>query len=88
MPILGIPYSGKVTVNPDCTGTGDGQSHTDSIVVVSRYEVLDMSRDINYVWTYQIRRVSGRGVRLNDPWSRPKAAATGSPSPRFHYWAR
>jgi len=60
----GIPYSGSVVVNADCTGTltfvtGAGTMRTDSIVVVSKKEMLGMSQDPLNLWTYQVRRISG-----------------------------
>ena len=60
----GIPYSGTVTVNADCTGTlsfttGAGSSRTDSIVVLNRYEIWGMSQDPNNQWTYSVRRLAG-----------------------------
>jgi hypothetical protein len=63
--IPGIPYSGTVSVNPDCTGTlsfvtGAGSERTDSIVVLNRYEYWGMSEDPNNLWTYKARRLPGR----------------------------
>lgn len=60
----GIPYSGTVTVNPDCTGTlsfttGAGTTRTDSIVLLNRYEFWGMSQDPNNQWTYSARRLPG-----------------------------
>jgi hypothetical protein len=60
-----IPYTGTLTINEDCTGeltfeTENGNARTDSIVVVSKSEILGMSRDPNNLWTYQVRRVAGR----------------------------
>ena len=57
-----IPYSGTIEVNADCTGklsfvTGAGSMRTDSIVVVSRTEMLGMSRDPANLWTYQVRKI-------------------------------
>jgi hypothetical protein len=63
--VPGIPYSGTLTVNPDCTGTvtfvtGTGAARTDSIVVLNRYEFWGMSEDPSNLWTYQARRLPGR----------------------------
>ena len=60
-----VLYSGVVTVNPDCTGsisfsTSQGSARTDSIVVLSRKEILAMSQDPMNLWTYQVRRIAGR----------------------------
>jgi hypothetical protein len=61
----GVPYAGTVVVNTDCTGTlsfttGAGTTRTDSIAVLSRYEIWGMSQDPKNLWTYQARRVSDR----------------------------
>jgi hypothetical protein len=63
--VPGIPYSGSIVVNPDCTGivsfvTGTGTSRSDSIVVLNRYEFWGMSEDPNNLWTYRARRLPGR----------------------------
>lgn len=63
--VPGIPYSGTVVVNPDCTGTvsfvtGTGSSRSDSIVVLNRYEFWGMSEDPSNLWTYRARRLPGR----------------------------
>ena len=60
-----VPYAGTVVVNADCTGTlsfttGNGTTRTDSIAVLSRYEIWGMSQDPKNLWTYQVRRASGR----------------------------
>lgn len=70
----GNHYSGTVVVNPDCTGTvvfttDVGTTRSDSIVVVSRNEVLAMSQDPMNLWTYQMRRIAeklGRDRRDDD----------------------
>lgn len=59
-----IAFTGSMTVNPDCTGTLTfvttvGTARTDSIVVVSRRELLGMSQDPSNLWTYQVRRLPG-----------------------------
>jgi hypothetical protein len=66
----GIDFNGAISVNSDCTGTVNfvtsaGTSRTDSIVVVSADEILGMSRDINNLWTYSVRRIS-RGPGLTN----------------------
>ena len=58
-------FTGTVAVNPDCTGTltfvtSAGTARTDSIVVVSRKEMLGMTQDPANLWTYQVRRLSGK----------------------------
>lgn len=63
--VEGVPYTGTITVNPDCTGTlsfvtGAGTSRTDTIAILDRYEFWGMSRDPKNVWTYTARRVSGK----------------------------
>lgn len=63
--VPGVPYTGTIVVNEDCTGvlsfvTGTGSTRTDTIAVLSRYEMWGMSRDPNNLWTYQVRRLSGR----------------------------
>ncbi len=60
----GIPYSGSIIVNRDCTGTVEfvtalGSARTDSIVVVNRGSMIAMSQDPLNLWTYQVRRVAG-----------------------------
>ncbi len=60
-----VAFSGSVTVNPDCTGTltfvtDVGTARTDSIVVVDRREMLGMTQDPLNLWTYQVRRISGK----------------------------
>ena len=60
----GIPYSGSIIVNRDCTGTVEfvtalGSARTDSIVIVNRSSMIAMSQDPLNVWTYQVRRISG-----------------------------
>ena len=64
-------YNGSVTVNPDCTGTlifitSAGTARADSIVVVDRREMLAMSQDPFNLWTYQIRRISGKPANDDD----------------------
>lgn len=59
-----IPYSGTLTVNPDCTGTVSfvtaiGSQRTDSIVVLNRFEFWGMSEDPLNLWTYKARRLPG-----------------------------
>jgi hypothetical protein len=63
--VPGVPYTGSVIVNPDCTGTvtfttGAGSARTDSILVLNRYEIWGMSQDPANLWTYQVRRLPGR----------------------------
>lgn len=58
-------FTGSVVVNPDCTGTlifvtSAGTVRTDSIVVVNRREILGMTQDPANLWTYQMRRLSGK----------------------------
>lgn len=67
----GNTYSGSVVVNRDCTGTvtfvtSAGTVRTDSIVVVASDEILGMSQDPLNLWTYQVRRVSGKRARDDD----------------------
>ena len=69
--VPGVPYSGSVSINSDCTGTltfvtGVGTQRTDSIVVVSRREMLGMSQDITNLWTYQVRRIPRDSVEDED----------------------
>jgi hypothetical protein len=59
-------YSGSVTVASDCTGTltfvtDAGTERTDSIAVVSETEIWGMSQDTENLWTYRMRKISGRG---------------------------
>ena len=58
-----VTFTGSLTVNRDCTGTltfitSAGTARTDSIVVVSRREMLGMTQDPANLWTYQVRRIS------------------------------
>ncbi len=60
-----VPYSGTIIINEDCTGTlsfvtGAGSARTDSIAVLSPYEMWGMSQDPLNLWTYRVRRVSGK----------------------------
>jgi len=60
-----VSYSGSVTVNDDCRGTVEfvtsaGSARTDSITVVSPWEILGMSRDPANLWTYEVRRLPRR----------------------------
>jgi hypothetical protein len=61
----GVPYSGSVVVNDDCTGTlrfvtGAGTVRTDSIVVLGREDMWGMSQNPANLWTYTVRRISSR----------------------------
>lgn len=61
----GNTYSGAVVIDSDCTGTltfitSQGTVRTDSIVVVSRKEMIGMSQDPLNLWTYQVRRIGGK----------------------------
>jgi len=65
-----ISFTGSVTVNTDCTGTltfvtSTGTARTDSIVVVSRREMLGMTQDPSNLWTYQVRRLAGGPAKDN-----------------------
>ena len=67
----GLVYTGSVVVNSDCTGTlsfvtSAGTVRTDSIAVLNRYEIWAMSQDPKNVWTYRVRRVSGRAGFLTN----------------------
>lgn len=64
-------YSGSVVVNRDCTGTltfvtSQGTVRTDSIVIIDRGEFLAMSQDPMNLWTYEVRRISGRSKGRRD----------------------
>jgi len=64
-------FSGSITVNPDCTGTvtfttSVGTTRLDSIVVVSRSEILGMTQDPLNLWTYQVRRISSKPANDDD----------------------
>jgi len=66
-----ITATGSITVKPDCRGTlyflsSTGSERTDSIVVVSRNEMLGMSQDPQSVFTYQVRRISGEPFKDDD----------------------
>lgn len=63
--------TGTVTVKSDCTGTltfvtSAGTARTDSIVVISRREILGMTQDPANLWTYQVRRLSKGSSRDDD----------------------
>ncbi len=67
----GNAYTGSMTINPDCTGTvtfttSVGTTRLDSIVVVSRSEILGMSQDPLNLWTYQVRRISSKPADDDD----------------------
>lgn len=60
----GIPYSGTLLLDEDCTGTltfvtGAGSARTDSVAVVGRDEIRGMSQDPLNLWTYEVRRLPG-----------------------------
>lgn len=60
----GISFTGSFTVNADCTGTlefvtGAGTTRTDSIVVMGD-RIYGMSQDVQFLWTYQMRRLDDR----------------------------
>lgn len=62
---------GTIVVYPDCTGfltfvTSAGTARTDSIAVVGPREVLGMTQDPNNLWTYQMRKISGKRSRRHD----------------------
>ena len=64
-------FTGSITVNSDCTGTltfitSAGTARTDSIVVVSRREMLGMTQDPSNLWTYQVRRLSSGPAEDDD----------------------
>jgi hypothetical protein len=69
----GNGYFGSVTVNTNCTGTltfetTDGTIRTDSIAVISRDEIWGMSQDPYNLWTYKMRRISGKsGKSVKSP---------------------
>ena len=64
MHLPGVTFTGAFTVNPDCTGslsfvTGNGRARTDSIVILGD-RIRGMSRDIQFLWTYEARRMDDR----------------------------
>jgi hypothetical protein len=57
-----VAFDGKLTVEPDCTGTltfttSAGTTRTDSIVVLNGGWVRGMSQDVQFLWTYDMRRL-------------------------------
>jgi hypothetical protein len=61
-------YSGSAVLHDDCTGTlsfetSDGTVRADSIALVGRDEVWGMSQDPSNLWTYEMRRLSGKSVK-------------------------
>ena len=64
MHLPGLTFTGTFTVNPDCTGTlsfvtSNGRSRTDSIVILGD-RIRGMSQDIQFLWTYEARRMDDR----------------------------
>ncbi len=64
MHLPGVTFTGAFTVNPDCTGsltfvTGRGTTRTDSIVILGD-RIRGMSRDVQFLWTYEARRMDDR----------------------------
>lgn len=62
---------GTIIVYPDCTGyltfvTSAGTARTDSIAVVGPREILGMTQDPNNLWTYQVRKISGKRSHRDD----------------------
>lgn len=61
MHLPGLTFTGAFTVNPDCTGTlsfvtGNGRARTDTIVILGD-RIRGMSQDIQFLWTYEARRM-------------------------------
>jgi len=64
MHLSGVTFTGAFTVNPDCTGTltfvtGNGRARTDSIVILGD-RIRGMSQDVQFLWTYEARRMNDR----------------------------
>ena len=64
MHLPGLTFTGTFTVNPDCTGTlsfvtSNGRSRTDSIVILGD-RIRGMSQDVQFLWTYEARRMDDR----------------------------
>ena len=64
MHLPGLTFTGAFTVNPDCTGTltfvtGAGRTRTDTIVILGD-EIRGMSQDVQFLWTYEARRMEER----------------------------
>lgn len=61
MHLPGLTFTGTFTVNPDCTGTlsfvtSNGRSRIDSIVILGD-RIRGMSQDVQFLWTYEARRM-------------------------------
>lgn len=64
MHLPGVGFTGTFTVNPDCTGTlffvtEKGTSRTDTIVILGD-TIRGMSQDIQFLWTYEAKRMQDR----------------------------
>jgi hypothetical protein len=64
MHLPAVTFTGAFTVNPDCTGTltfvtGRGTTRTDSIVILGD-RIHGMSQDVQFLWTYEARRMDDR----------------------------
>jgi hypothetical protein len=58
----GIKFSGSLALKPDCTGTftfttSAGTTRTDSIIVLGPGHIRGMSQDVQFLWTYDMRRL-------------------------------
>lgn len=63
-----VTYTGSVVLHTNCTGTlsfetSEGTVRTDSIALVGQDEVWGMSQDPSNLWTYEIRRISGKSKK-------------------------
>jgi hypothetical protein len=58
----GIKFSGSFALKPDCTGTftfttSAGTTRTDSVIVLGPNHIRGMSQDVQFLWTYDMRRL-------------------------------
>jgi hypothetical protein len=58
----GIKFTGSFALNADCTGTftfttSAGTTRTDSVIVLGPGHIRGMSQDVQFLWTYDMRRL-------------------------------
>lgn len=57
-----IEFGGSLALKPDCTGTftfttSAGTTRTDTIIVLGPGHIRAMSQDVQFLWTYDMRRM-------------------------------
>jgi len=60
--LQGVTFTGTLTINANCTGTlyfvtSAGTTRTDSVIVLGPGHIRGMSQDVQFLWTYDMRRL-------------------------------